>query len=236
MIPSINDLVDPMILEIYLKNKSHEATPKDMYYLLRKYFGEELEKKDFEIFYKNRNSKWKNRLQETRRTLVNEKLLFNAKVAGQGNWKLTELGIKKGKLLKKHLKYSGPTNVKLKSIEFQIKKQKKENKSYNEGKISYREHKKRERNKKIVDLKKNNAFISNPDLPCEICRFSFFKKYGNSGLKFIEAHHIKPLSESDDKVKTKTEDLILICSNCHKMIHRKRPWLTVKEIKKLLEN
>ena len=36
------------------------------------------------------------------------------------------------------------------------------------------------------------------------------------------------------KSKTKIEDIALVCSNCHKMLHRKRPWLKMSEIKSLL--
>jgi 5-methylcytosine-specific restriction enzyme A len=30
-------------------------------------------------------------------------------------------------------------------------------------------------------------------------------------------------------------DLALLCSNCHRMIHRTKQWLTVEELKKLVE-
>ncbi|MDJ1631928.1 hypothetical protein QNN00_22945 [Bacillus velezensis] len=29
-------------------------------------------------------------------------------------------------------------------------------------------------------------------------------------------------------------DLILVCSNCHRMLHRKRPWPTIKELRQIL--
>ena len=61
------------------------------------------------------------------------------------------------------------------------------------------------------------------------------KKYGKIGQDFIEAHHVLPLSLStEDEVKTKISDLIMVCSNCHKMIHRKRPWLSKKKMKSLI--
>ena len=34
--------------------------------------------------------------------------------------------------------------------------------------------------------------------------------------------------------KTRLNDLSLLCSNCHKMIHRKSPWLTIEQLKKIL--
>ena len=35
---------------------------------------------------------------------------------------------------------------------------------------------------------------------------------------------------------TKAEDIALLCSNCHKMVHRKRPWLSMKNLKEILES
>ena len=103
-----------------------------------------------------------------------------------------------------------------------------------EGKVKYALHTRKERNKKVVALKKKLAFDLNPLLPCEICTVSFKEKYGSVGEGFIEAHHIFPISDLTEKTETKVDDLILVCPNCHKMIHRKRPWLTVEQIKRLL--
>ncbi|WP_242977147.1 HNH endonuclease [Clostridium botulinum] len=54
------------------------------------------------------------------------------------------------------------------------------------------------------------------------------------GEDFIEGHHIKPVSELKEGEKTKVEDIVLLCSNCHKMIHRKRPWLSREKLKTLI--
>ena len=56
------------------------------------------------------------------------------------------------------------------------------------------------------------------------------------GEKFIEAHHIKPVSQMDENEKTSIDDIVMVCSNCHSMIHRKKPWLTIDKIKEILEN
>jgi predicted HNH restriction endonuclease len=104
-----------------------------------------------------------------------------------------------------------------------------------EGKEKYSVHKSKERNQKLVAIKKQEALLVNPNLPCDICKFSFKEWYGELGDKFIEAHHIFPISELTEATETKLEDLILVCSNCHKMIHRRRPWLTKEEIKKVLK-
>lgn len=71
---------------------------------------------------------------------------------------------------------------------------------------------------------------------CEVCGFDFEEVYGEIGKEFIEVHHIKPLSsigeETDIDPRT---DLICLCSNCHRMIHRNRNQvLTPKELKEML--
>jgi HNH endonuclease len=40
---------------------------------------------------------------------------------------------------------------------------------------------------------------------------------------FIEVHHTKPLSESEGDMETDpATDLVPVCSNCHRMIHRRK--------------
>nr|WP_309143178.1 HNH endonuclease [Bacillus atrophaeus] len=62
----------------------------------------------------------------------------------------------------------------------------------------------------------------------------FFEQYGEIGGDFIEGHHTIPVSELEEGQKTKIDDIALVCSNCHKMLHRRRPWLTKEELKKLI--
>ena len=40
----------------------------------------------------------------------------------------------------------------------------------------------------------------------------------------------------DENEKTSIDDIVMVCSNCHSMIHRKKPWLTIDKIKEILEN
>ena len=64
---------------------------------------------------------------------------------------------------------------------------------------------------------------------CEICGFSFVDKYGDIGKDFIEAHHIKPVSEMKEGESTNINDLVMVCSNCHSMIHRRKlGWIRMK--------
>ena len=72
-------------------------------------------------------------------------------------------------------------------------------------------------------------------LYCEVCGFNFEEKYGDLGKDFIEAHHVKAVSSMKEDEKTKLEDLVMVCSNCHSMIHRRKPWLNKNQLKKLLK-
>jgi len=103
-----------------------------------------------------------------------------------------------------------------------------------EGKKVYRLHRTIERNPKVIELAKQKKWLKNKLLCCEVCGFSFLKTYGDLGKKFIEAHHTMPLSKLDGENETRVEEIALVCSNCHKMLHRRRPWLTIKNLKKLL--
>jgi 5-methylcytosine-specific restriction protein A len=89
-----------------------------------------------------------------------------------------------------------------------------------EGQILYKLHKVRERDVKIIKSKKDKFIKENGKLFCELCNFDFEEKYGEVGKGFIECHHIKPLHEFENEKTTKLDDLILVCSNCHRMLHR----------------
>ncbi len=105
--------------------------------------------------------------------------------------------------------------------------------SFPEGKEVYKLHRMRERNAKVVNLAKKRKLQVDPLLSCEICGFSFVKVYGELGKEFIEAHHAIPLS-SVGEGETRIEDIVLVCSNCHKMLHRRRPWLSISKLKNLI--
>jgi putative restriction endonuclease len=106
--------------------------------------------------------------------------------------------------------------------------------SFPEGKKVLRKHILYERNPKLMIEAKKRFKELNGKLFCEICEFDFEEKYGEIGKDFIEGHHTIPVSEMKEGAKTKIEDIVMVCSNCHKMIHRKRPWLNQEKIKQLI--
>ena len=102
--------------------------------------------------------------------------------------------------------------------------------SVQEGKVIYKLHKLRERDSKIIKRKKELYLKKHGKLNCEVCDFDFHRVYGDIGFGFIEAHHKVPLSDLDGEAKTELKDLALVCSNCHRMLHRKINTLTVSEL------
>jgi len=102
-----------------------------------------------------------------------------------------------------------------------------------EGKIVERKHKARERNSKVTQIAKSDFKTKHGRLCCEICDFDFQEHYGELGKDFIEAHHTIPVSEMTDGDTTRPEDIALLCSNCHRMVHKRRPWLSIKELRKI---
>lgn len=93
--------------------------------------------------------------------------------------------------------------------------------SVKEGLVLYKLHKYKERNKSII-LKKKAVYLSKyGNLECELCGFDFEKTYGSIGKGFIECHHKLPISTLDTETITNLDDLQLLCSNCHRMEHKK---------------
>jgi 5-methylcytosine-specific restriction endonuclease McrA len=97
-------------------------------------------------------------------------------------------------------------------------------------------HKVKERNKKLVAAAKLEARKKYGRLKCQICDFDFYELYGEIGADFIEVHHTNPICETEGETITKIDELALVCSNCHSMIHRKRPWLNLSELKSIMNN
>jgi len=103
-----------------------------------------------------------------------------------------------------------------------------------EGTLFYRRHRFRERNSALVKAAKERFLEKHGRLFCECCKFNFEDQYGEIGSAFIEAHHVLPVSDLSHSGKTKVEDLAMLCSNCHRMVHRKRPWIALEKLKELL--
>ncbi len=103
-----------------------------------------------------------------------------------------------------------------------------------EGGVLLRQHLVRERDPKLRQSKIAAVRRAGGSISCEVCGFDFERTYGDRGRDYIECHHRTPLFSSG-KTKTTLRDLALICSNCHRMIHRTKSWLAPEELKLLVQ-
>jgi len=104
-----------------------------------------------------------------------------------------------------------------------------------EGAVLTRTHRVRERNTKAMQRRKEKALAADGRLACEGCGFDFAAVYGERGEGFIECHHTIPLATMPPSgARTRPEDLALVCSNCHRIVHRRSPWLTMDELRALV--
>ena len=109
-----------------------------------------------------------------------------------------------------------------------------EDEAFDEGRTFERRHFVRERDprarrKKIAQVRQMLGYVR-----CETCGFDFETAYGERGRDYIECHHRNPLSVAGPST-TALGDLALLCSNCHRMVHRVKPWLTVEQLAVLVQ-
>lgn len=71
---------------------------------------------------------------------------------------------------------------------------------------------------------------------CGVCRADPKTKYGSELGSILEVHHIEPLAEvGTAKAYNPSIDLIPLCPNCHRAIHKRKPAYTPDELKELLD-
>ena len=70
---------------------------------------------------------------------------------------------------------------------------------------------------------------------CSVCGMNFEKTYGDIGLNFIHVHHSVPVSQmGDNYVVNPEKELFPVCPNCHAMLHRCDPPLSIEELSAIL--
>ncbi|MBU9724415.1 HNH endonuclease [Lachnospiraceae bacterium ASD4241] len=72
---------------------------------------------------------------------------------------------------------------------------------------------------------------------CMVCGFDFKAAYGELGEKYIEVHHKNPLYNLNDEVEINPDtDLATVCSNCHRMLHRRKDRIiTIDELRQIVK-
>lgn len=164
--------------------------------------------------YRNSVSKWANRVQFARLHLANRGLLYRAGVgpdAGTGYWVITPKGEEKAKAPGS----IGPT------IEEQV--------AADLGALALEEElTEGGKTARLVAFYERNpvlraAAIKLHGTTCKACGFNFARAYGERGKDYIEVHHLVPISTYVEPTTVSAEnDLTVLCSNCHRMVHRKK--------------
>ena len=108
--------------------------------------------------------------------------------------------------------------------------------SAREGALSTRQHLHRERDRAIIAAKRRQVLSATGRLACSVCGFDFQQFYGELGTEFCEVHHLVALADADGEVQTRLQDLAVVCSNCHRMLHRSHPFLTLEQLKSKIRN
>jgi predicted HNH restriction endonuclease len=103
--------------------------------------------------------------------------------------------------------------------------------AYAEGKTIVRTVRQRQRNRQLVEDAKLRFKAKHGHLFCEACGFDFGDYYG---VEYIEAHHSEQLASYGDDDSTSLDDLVMLCANCHRMIHTRTPPYSVEELKLLI--
>ena len=70
---------------------------------------------------------------------------------------------------------------------------------------------------------------------CEICRLDLSEVYRDIPGNFMQLHLTVPITELDSRKKYKPDDFIIVCPNCHAVIHQIRPWISKENAGEILK-
>jgi len=75
------------------------------------------------------------------------------------------------------------------------------------------------------------ACIEHHGYNCAVCGFNFGKEYGGIGEGFIEVHHLRQIADQGEEyLVDPVNDLRPVCANCHRMLHKVRPPLSIEAL------
>jgi len=103
-----------------------------------------------------------------------------------------------------------------------------------EGRRRFVQHLAAERVPSLARAKKQQVLDQTGRLACEVCGFDFAEFYKPYADKFCEVHHRRALGDLDAPSRTTLEDLAVLCSNCHRVIHLIKPMPTVEDLRRHL--
>ena len=164
-------------------------------------------------------SAWENLIQWARARLVRRGLLDKTT---RGMWSLTETG-------RTLAAQRGVSAAAVSSPDFMVDGAEADIDAA-EGRQALRAHLVRERSRTLVEAFKGSL----RDYACQACGFDFGVTYGAIGQNYIEAHHTVPIASMSPGSSTRLEDLIALCSNCHRVVHR-NGLMSVEELRTALQ-
>lgn len=242
--PNANEIETALLLRLYLDGGSdYQMKSSDTYQPLADQFGLSVADRVRGRTDGRSEPEWHNKIQWARNELRKANYLDES--APRGIWKLSPTGIQAAQQYMKHLitrsgalqdRIPGPeaiNNDEHDALVESLPDIEELNLPVVEGKKQLITHFRRERNQAIVAAKKKQVLTNHQTLQCEACGFDFQQTYGKRGYGFCEAHHTKPLGAEEGETQTSLSDLAILCSNCHRMIHRE-PMLTVEELRQLI--
>jgi 5-methylcytosine-specific restriction protein A len=108
-----------------------------------------------------------------------------------------------------------------------------------EGSMSEKVHRRRDRARGLRPKVLNRHRKANGGkLHCDCCSAKERKRLGAVAEAEFEAHHKVPLASDAGKTKTKVSDLVVLCANCHRLIHalmrRRNAHVTIAELRAAL--
>lgn len=86
------------------------------------------------------------------------------------------------------------------------------------------------------DPRARAACLAHYGVACSVCCINFERTYGEIGKGFIHVHHLRPLASVGRQHETDPiQDLRPVCPNCHAMLHKTSPPLTITELRARLK-
>lgn len=103
-----------------------------------------------------------------------------------------------------------------------------------EGRMLTRVHAYKERDRKFAAMVKKHYKAKNGGrLSCVACDLKPETLYDDRGERCIEAHHKVPIEELQPDSITRVDDMAMVCASCHRVIHSRKPCLTIEEVRAL---
>ena len=70
---------------------------------------------------------------------------------------------------------------------------------------------------------------------CAVCKFDLSEVYGEIGAGYINVHHLRDLATVGEEYEVDPiQDLRPVCPNCHAMLHKQTPAMTIAALRKIV--